>query len=157
MLNLTVLEKIGAPVVALITVRDVDPIKTRIAVSTTKRPDMVALALLKVMTALKPMACSTIVGIMTDRVVVPFEPVTVTLYFPAGVEVAAETVSVARLLPFEGTVTVFGLITTEGPGGETPVERFTTPVKPLRLATVTVEGVEFPWARGSEVGFALKA
>ncbi len=99
------------------------------------------------------MACSTIVEIMTDRVVVPFEPVTVTLYLPAGVEIEAETVSVARLLPFEGTVTLFGLITAAGPGGDTPVERFTTPVKPLRLATVTVDVVEFPWARVSEVGF----
>jgi hypothetical protein len=65
-------------------------------------------------------------------------------------------VSVARTFPFAGTVTLFGLIFAVGPMGETPVERFTVPVKPSMLTTVIVEVEELPWVTVREVGIAFR-
>jgi hypothetical protein len=76
---------------------------------------------------------------------------------PDGVVDWVDTVRVeAAILP-EDSVTLGGLTETEGPAGDELAERFTVPVKPLKLATVIVEVVDEPGVVVREEGLAETA
>ena len=62
----------------------------------------------------------------------------------------------AALLP-EDSVTLAGLIEIKGPAGDELAERFTVPVKPLRLAAVMVDVANEPDVVVREEGLAEMA